>query len=213
MDYNLPAGATSSLCFDVLRSAGLNPVALGSPLNPIGPCTPFVGRAFTVRGAADSEIDADLSLQAWTRMLSLTPSHAVLVIEPGDVDRAYMGELSAHALRQRGCPAAVVDGPCRDTDQIRELGFPVFCRGTTPRDVVGAWKPLEFGEPVKIMGQVVTSADLIIGDSDGLCIVAEDCFPRLVEGLTTALQSENKVRTAILKGQDPYEAYLAHRKF
>jgi len=146
-------------------------------------------------------------------MLSLTPHHAVLVIEPGDLDRAYMGELSAHALRQRGCPAAIVDGPCRDTDQIRELVFPVFCRGTTPRDIVAAWKPLEFGAPVKIMGQVVTSADLIIGDCDGLCIVAEDYFPQLVEGLKAALQSENKVRAAILKGQDPYQAYLAYRKF
>ena len=168
---------------------------------------------FTVRGAADSTIDADTSLMEWTRMLSATPHHAVLVIEPGDCDRSYMGELSANALMQRHCPASIVDGPCRDVNQMRAMGWPVFARGVTPRDVVAAWRPLEFGAPVTIQGQVVTSDDLIIGDSDGLCIIGEAHYTTLVSRLDAALTSENKVRDAILGGLDPHAAYLAYRKF
>lgn len=211
--YSLPTGATASLCFDVLRIAGLDPAAVGSPLDPIDRYEPFIGRAFTVAGKADPNIDADESLKEWTRMLSITPPNAVLVIEPGDLDRAYMGELSANALRIRQAVAAIVDGPCRDTNQIRALRFPVFCRGVTPRDVVASWRPLQYGRPAKINGITVTSDDLVIGDSDGLCITHRSNYLTMITGLERELNSENLVREAILKGHDPYDAYVRYRKF
>ena len=211
--YTLPAGATASLCFDVLRAAGANPLAIGSPLDPITRYEPFIGQAFTVRGKADASIGADESLLEWTRMLSLTPAQSVLVIEPGDLDRAYMGELSANALTLRQVVASVVDGPCRDTNQIRALGFPVFCRGVTPRDVVASWRPIEYGQAIRISGHVITSDDLIIGDSDGLCVTPAANYPLLVEGLANALNAENLVRDAIMAGHDPHDAYLRYRKF
>ena len=37
---------------------------------------------------------------------------------------------------------------------IRRLGFPVFCDKATPRDIVGAWVPVAYGEPISF-GQVV----------------------------------------------------------
>lgn len=211
--YSLPAGATASLCFDVLRKAGLAPRAIGSPLEPLIPCVPFIGRAFTVRGEADPRIGDHESLLQWTRMLSLTPANAVLVIAPGDCERAYMGELSANALVLRHSLAAVVDGPCRDTTQIRALGYPVFCRGVTPRDVVGAWHPVEFGGSITVNGCEMSCADLVIGDADGLCIAPVESYHILCRYLKSALNSENLVRAAILGGSDPLSAYQRHGKF
>ncbi len=209
----LPEGATASLSYDVLRKCGLSPTAIGSPLEPIDRYAPFIGRAFTVRGKADPTLTPDESLMEWTKMLSKTPAHAVLVIEPGDCDRAYMGELSAHALTYRHCAGSVVDGPCRDTNQIRSLGFPVFCKGVTPQDVVAAWRPVEFGGAVRVNGAVITSDDIIIGDSDGLCVTHRDNTSTLMQKLNEALTAENKVREAILAGDDPHDAYLRYRKF
>ncbi|MCA8890037.1 MAG: RraA family protein [Parvularculaceae bacterium] len=211
--YELPDGATGALCFDVLRKAGLAPASIGSPINPIASCEPFIGRAFTVKGVADDTISADESLLEWTRMLSAAPRHSVFVLQPGDHARAYMGELSAHALTHRQVAASVVDGPCRDTDQIRALGFPVYCSGVTPRDVVAAWRPAVFGGAVTIGGSIITCDDLVIGDSDGLCVTNRRNYNQLVAGLEDALVSENLVREAILQGIDPHTAYVRYRKF
>lgn len=210
--YTLPPGATASLCFDMLRKERLDPIAIGSPLNPIDRYEPFIGRAFTVRGEA-TEMDDHESLIEWTRMLSKTPGNSVLVIEPGDRDRSYMGELSANALTLRRCVGSVVDGPCRDSNQIRALGFPVFSHGTTPRDIVGTWQAVEYGAPVTIMGHRVTSDDLVIGDSDGLCITHKDNYDLLTQRLLEGLNSENMVREMILRGHDPLDAYMRYRKF
>lgn len=210
---SLPAGATASLCFDVLRKEGLKPTAIGSPINPLVPYKPFIGRAFTVLGQEDLTLGEDESLQEWTRMLSKTPPNAVLVIQPGDHARSYMGELSANALTFRGCVGSVVDGPCRDSNQIIELGFPVFCQGSTPRDVVSAWKPIEYGQPVEINGHRVTSEDIIIGDTDGLTVTHSRNLDILLEKVSAALTSENLVRKAILAGEDPHSAYMKYRKF
>ena len=60
---------------------------------------------------------------------------------------AHMGELSAETLQFRGVRGYIVDGGCRDTGFILNMGFPVFCRYLTPRDVVGIWVPDRFGEP------------------------------------------------------------------
>lgn len=210
--YSLPIGATASLCFDMLRKEGLDPIAIGSPLDPIDRYTPFIGRAFTVRGEATTMGDHE-SLIEWTRMLSKTPGNSVLVIEPGDHDRSYMGELSANALSLRKVAAAVVDGPCRDSNQMRALGFPVFSHGTTPRDIVGTWQAVEYGQPIKIMGYTITSDDLIIGDSDGLCVTHKDNYALLTERLFEGFSSENMVRDMILRGHDPLDAYMRYRKF
>ena len=210
--YALPPGATASLCFDMLRKEGLNPIAIGSPLDPIDRYEPFIGRAFTVRGEATDMGDHE-SLIEWTRMLSKTPGNCVLVIEPGDHARSYMGELSANALTLRKVAAAVVDGPCRDSNQMRKLGFPVFSHGTTPRDIVGTWQAVDYGAPVTIMGETVTCDDLIIGDSDGLCITHRDNYPLLAQRLLEGLNSENMVRDMILRGHDPLDAYMRYRKF
>jgi len=52
-----------------------------------------------------------------------------------------MGELSAEALKAKGLRGCVIDGYVCDSGRLLELGFDTFCRGFTPRDVVGWWLP------------------------------------------------------------------------
>ena len=49
-----------------------------------------------------------------------------------------MGELSAETLDLRGVRGYIVDGGCRDVEFIRRRDFPVWCRYTTPTDIVNA---------------------------------------------------------------------------
>ena len=48
---------------------------------------------------------------------------------------------------ERGC---VADGYIRDTNFLLDIGFQAWCRGFTPRDIVGHWLPASIGEPIRI---------------------------------------------------------------
>jgi regulator of RNase E activity RraA len=137
----------------------------------------------------------------------------VLVCQPNTWDIALMGELSAETLHSRGVRGYVVDGGCRDTDFILRLGFPVFCSFTTPKDIVGRWVPDRFGEPLTIGDVTVSTGDFLIGDRDGVVIIPGAIADAAVTKTEEVMQTENKVRTAILAGMDPQAAYLKYGKF
>jgi regulator of RNase E activity RraA len=124
-----------------------------------------------------------------------------------------MGELSSEALKSRGIRGYVVDGGCRDTSFIRRLGFPVYCRFTTPRDIVGRWLTDDLGGSVTIGSVNVFTGDYLLADQDGIVVIPGARAFEVIEAAEDAAAVENKVRTAILDGVDPETAYLRYGKF
>ena len=97
----------------------------------------------------------------------------VLVIDAGGVPPAVWGELATNSAIQRGVAGVVIYGGARDSGDIRELGFPLFCSLVTPT----AGEPKGFGEigvPIRIAGVRVSPGDWIIGDDDGVCVIPKD---------------------------------------
>jgi regulator of RNase E activity RraA len=166
-----------------------------------------------VSGHIDLTRDPHDTLVEWTGLLSKAPAGKVLVCQPYTHDIALMGELSAETLNFRGVRGYVVDGGCRDTDFILELGFPVFCSFNTPKDIVGRWVPDRFGKPITIGEVTLSSGDYLLGDRDGVVVIPAAMVEEAVSKTEEVLQTENKVRTAILAGMDPQEAYLKFGKF
>ena len=146
-------------------------------------------------------------------MLSRVPTGHVLVMQPNDNSVAHMGELSAEALTLRGVLGAVIDGGCRDVDRVNCIGLPVFCRYFTPLDVVGRWLPDRFGDPVTIGNWEIATGDIVVADTDGICVVPHAHAEQVAAAAEAAMQAENLVRTAILAGVDPETAYRRHGKF
>jgi regulator of RNase E activity RraA len=124
-----------------------------------------------------------------------------------------MGELSAETLQHRGVLGYIVDGGCRDNAFIRKMGFPVFARYQTPRDIVAAWSYDAFGEPIRIGEVTIATGDYVLADIDGVVVIPAALAEDVVSGVETVMQTENLVRKAILSGVDPREAYLRYGKF
>jgi regulator of RNase E activity RraA len=124
-----------------------------------------------------------------------------------------MGELSAETLKNKGVLGCVADGFVRDVDFLIDMQFQTWSRGHTPRDIVGYWLPKGFDVDVRIGDVVVSPGDYVIGDRDGLIRVPRAIVEDVVAKAETAIATENKVRTAILAGVDPQEAYLQFGKF
>jgi 4-hydroxy-4-methyl-2-oxoglutarate aldolase len=198
---------------DVLRGMGHGRCVLPSAIRPLDPARKLAGEIFTVSGHIDMTREPHDTLVQWTGLLSKAPPGKVLVCQPHTHEIALMGELSAETLKFRGVRGYVVDGGCRDTDFILELGFPVFCSFNTPKDIVGRWVPDRFGEPITIGEVTICSGDYLLGDRDGVVVIPGDIAEGTVAKTEEVLQTENKVRTAILSGMDPQEAYLKFGKF
>ncbi len=144
----------------------------------------LLGPAFTVRTVAgDSAVTH--------RALRDAPAGHVLVLSAeGGLERAVWGAVLTEAALRCGLVGAVIDGVVRDLAQIRDLGFPLFARGSSAAGPHKGGRGTH-GEVVQCGGVVVASGDLVLGDLDGVVVipaarvdaVARDAVERLrVEG-------------------------------
>jgi regulator of RNase E activity RraA len=198
---------------DVLRKMGRSDFVLPKEINALHHERRIAGPAFTLSGRFEEGLDDHETLLAWTGMLSAAPAGHVLVCQPNNDSLSHMGELSAETLQFRGVRGYVVDGGCRDVEFILGIGFPVFCRYTTPLDVVGCWIPHRLGEPIRIGRVDIRTGDWIVADQDGALVIPADMIVEVLEESETVMQTESLVRKAILQGMDPQEAYLKYGKF
>ena len=98
---------------------------------PVQPTGRFCGPARTLRYAPRlGGKTAPMNIYDFIRQCK---KGEVLVIETGKSDQWIMGENMAHHSMYQGLAAMVTDSHVRDFAEIRELKFPVFCRGAAIR--------------------------------------------------------------------------------
>lgn len=198
---------------DVMRAMGLRDFTLPAELRPILPDKAMAGPAFTILGKVDPNADPHETLLAWTGLLSKAPAGSIWVSQPNDRVVAHMGELSAETLKNKGVRGCVADGFVRDVNFLLALGFQTWCRGYTPRDIVGYWLPAASNVDVKIGDVVIAPGDYMVGDRDGLVRVPAARVEEVVAASEQAIGTESLIRKAILEGMDPQQAYLRYGKF
>ena len=118
-----------------------------------------------------------------------------------------------HSTQKKGVLGCVLDGGIRDTDFLLNIGFQSWSRFHTPRDIVGAWLPTGFDIPIHIGDVYIRPGDFLLGDRDGMVRIPHDIVEVVTEQSIEAMQTENQIRSAIMGGMDPQEAYLQYRKF
>ncbi len=203
----------TGVVFDTLSAMGLPDQALPPDIRALAPGPVLAGRVWTLSGVRTPSIGRDDNLLAWTGFLSAAPADHVVVCQANDDTIALMGELSAETLKSRGVLGYVVDGGTRDVGFLLELGFPVYCKFATPADIAGRWRVDEMGTSVRIGGLDIATGDYLIGDRDGVVIVPKAEAGTVIARAEESVDTEDKVREAILSGDDPREAYLKFGKF
>lgn len=199
--------------YDVMREMGFPNCVLPHDIRPLDDTLTLAGPIWTCSGGIDESISNDDSLMSWTGLLSKAPSGSVLVCQPNDSTIAHMGELSAETLKHRGVLGYVVDGGNRDSDFIRKLGWPIHFRYFTPKDVVGKWAVESMGEPIVIGDVEITTGDWILADIDGVVVIPQSMIEAVVDKTEEIMSTESELRTMILGGMDPQEAYKIFRLF
>src|SRR6185312_10661094 len=198
---------------DVLRSMGIDRIALPHAIKAIAPGSRLAGPIWTVDGHIDRTRTRHECLLGWCTLLSKAPTAHVVVCQPHNHEIALMGELSAQTLAARGVLGYVVDGGTRDTELLLRQGFPVWCRFATPADIVGRWIPDAYGEPVDIGGVTVHTGDWLVADRDGVVIVPAAVVDEVATRTEEVLATESEMRRALVAGMDPVAAYDRYGKF
>ena len=204
----------SSIVHDALRTAKLLDQTLPHEIKPLLYENKVVGRIWTLSGTLKNNLNEEKTLLSWTNFLSNAEKNTVIVCQPNNHSIALMGDLSAEALKIKGIRGYITDGGCRDVTRIKsEIKLPVYCRFNTPKDVTGRWVVEEMGTSINIGDVIVKTGDYLIADEDGIVIIPKKIIFKIIHKAKQDLNSENKMREAILNGIDPKDAYLKYGKF
>jgi len=198
---------------DILDELGFHKQVLPKEIQPLYPGESLVGRALTILGEPTSSEDPEVIFVPFLKMLGDVKPGDVLVTQPKDDVAAHLGELSGETARFRGARGAVIDGGVRDTDYIRKLGFPVFARYRTPVDIVGRWRLVGYNVPIEIGRVRIEPGDYIVGDRDGVLAIPQAIAAQVATKAEQVVRTENRVRTAILKGTHPVDAFRQFGRF
>jgi 4-hydroxy-4-methyl-2-oxoglutarate aldolase len=152
----------------------------------------MAGPAFTVLAEDDH-------LPVMAALAEAAPGD-VLVVATGGGSRAVFGELFATEALRRGLAGIVADGLCRDLRGLREIGLPVFARGTTPRSGTTVSRAKLRGT-LTCGGVEVSPGDVVFGDDDGLLIATEGRVAAALETAEMIGRSERAILAAQARGE------------
>ncbi len=167
--------------------------ALSPSIRPVSRNTRFCGVALTVNTRARDNL-------APYAALDHVRAGDVLVVAAGEYEGAsVLGDIIIGMMRNAGAAAVVTDGMVRDVPGIDEVGIPVFARGVTPNS---PWKdgPGEIGLSVAIGGRVIESGDVVLGDGDGVVVIARGSLPEVLSELAVVRDKEAKMDREVKAG-------------
>lgn len=154
---------------DALDTLGLPGAVCGlAPLTSVG--LRVAGRAVTVKLGAPIEGLPKRHLGAGA-VMAAEAGDIIVVEHRGRTDVSGWGGLLSRGAVGRGVAAVVVDGACRDVDESRELGLPVFARAAVPVTARGRVAEHDFNCPVTIGGIAVYPGDWLVADGSGVVFI------------------------------------------
>jgi regulator of RNase E activity RraA len=170
-----------------------------SYMRPLLPDKRFVGAALTVRLEPGNQVDC---LDA----LSVAQEGDVIVVDAaGETETSIWGGLMSGLCQMKGVVGAVVDGAIRDTDEIRDQGFPIFSKAVVPRSThtpySGRMEPIEINVPIQCAGVLVNPGDLVLGDGIGVTVIPLENAAQVLEAARVLAEKEELTRAKIREGK------------
>ena len=174
--------------------------AVDGRIKALRPRMKLAGTAITV------EVRPGDNLMIHAAIAMAKPGDVLVIDGKGDQTSALMGTIMMTACRQVGIAGVVIDGACRDSNEVDEMDFPVFCVGTNPN---GPTKNIggRIGHPVSIGGVTVHAGDFIVGDGDGVVVVEREKIESLLPLAAKKVEDE-AARIAAIKGGNTAAKWL-----
>jgi regulator of RNase E activity RraA len=134
------------------------------------------------------------------------PGGVVVLDNDGRTDCTVWGDILTAVAHQRGVAGTVIDGVCRDVHRALSLGYPVYSRGRFMRTGKDRVEVAAVGEPVAIGGVQVRACDLLLGDQDGVLVIAREIEEEVLAIALHIAGREEKILAKALAGATVAEA-------
>ncbi|KAK4058601.1 hypothetical protein OIO90_000045 [Microbotryomycetes sp. JL221] len=182
----------------------------------------IVGEAYTMIDPS-KEPDAPKLKEHW---VDTAPSGSIIVIStPPHVKSASLGGLLAAGAQVRGVQAVVIDGRCRDLQEIRDMKLPVFARGHSTLGQSPFTRPSAIQVPIEIKpvfanpdantntwpSITVNPHDIVLADVDGVVVVPPSLIDQVIELTTKGKEVDDKTMIDILAGKGVKASMDLHR--
>ena len=181
----------ASILADVAGRRG----ALDGRIAPLAPSMRICGPAFTV------EVRAGDNLMIHAAMALAQPGDVLVIDGKGDTTCALMGSIMLNACKVLQLGGVVIDAAIRDTEELRELGFPVFAVGASPNGPT-KFVPGRINWPISCGGIAIAPGDLIVGDADGVVAIEREKAGSLFELAARKVADERARIADIVAGRD-----------
>jgi len=140
---------------------------------------------------------------------------AIYVARPGDVllvdttsyrEGGFWGGIMATAAQARGLAGLVTDGAVRDTVEMIRMNFPVFSQAVS---IKGTTKtcPGSINHALQFQGVHIKPGDLIVGDADGVVVVARKDVADVLRKAKEREAKEAGITEALKAGKTTLELY------
>ncbi len=178
---------------------GLN--NLHSSIKPLKEEYTLAGRAFTVK------IPVGDNLAVLRAMRNAKPGDVLVIDAKGDTYRAIAGDFILGMAQTLGIKGIVTDGVVRDIQGIKDLHFPVFCKGTT----VAASGKAGVGQlnvPISCGGTSINPGDIIVGDADGVVVVPQEIEEEVLNGSLKKVKQDEVREKEVSGNTEAIHKYL-----
>lgn len=147
--------------------------ALSSRIKPIDRAMSFCGPAVTVRCAPRDNLMLQVAIH-------YAQAGDVILAAAGEYEEAgTFGDVLGNAMKAKGLAGLVTDSGVRDTQDLIELGLPVFSgsvsiKGTVKETIGPINHPVVFGD------EIIYPGDILRGDADGVVVVRRDDIEEVI---------------------------------
>ncbi len=92
----------------------------------------------------------------------------------GAANASAWGGLASRLAQRRGVRGTILWGTCRDLEEIRAVGYPVWAVGVCPRRSRNEFAFGSINEEIRIAGVAVRPGDYVVADESGAVVVPHD---------------------------------------
>lgn len=203
------AKISSALISDVLDALGVRESFCGPQIHALWHGVKVSGLVATLKCSPTDKI-VDDPYAGLFKLYEVIQPGDVIVIESGDQVSGVWGELLSVAAIARGAAGVITDGLVRDSDQIEELNFPVFCTGTSPLDSSGRQIAVDLQKQIRCGQMLVNPNDWIVADELGVVVIPNHLIESVIEKAEEKQRGESTVRSELADGQNISEVFARH---
>ena len=193
--------AASQYAASILADVAGRRGALDGRIAPLTPRTRLAGTALTV------EVRPGDNLMIHAAMQIAKPGDVLVIDGKGDRSCALMGTIMMNVCVQLGIAGVVIDAAVRDSEEIVEMGYPVYSVGTNPNGPT-KFVPGRINHPVSVGGVTVHPGDLVVGDADGVTVIEREKAPFMLELAAKKVADEQARIAAVKQGKDLRPAWV-----